>query len=83
MKVQERQKPGLLRTLSGLASSAMKLASQVWTVTRRRDESVATIASKPVAEIYHQKIIADPEKHIEELAAARKPYANVPFDMID
>ena len=38
---------------------------------------------KPVAEIYQQQAVGDVDAHIRSLAKARKPYANVPVDMID
>jgi hypothetical protein len=41
-------------------------------------------AAKPRgAKIFKRTPITDPAKHIEELSAARKPHANVPFDVLD
>jgi hypothetical protein len=38
---------------------------------------------EPTAPIYKQTSIDDPAKHIRELSETRRPYANVPHDMID
>jgi hypothetical protein len=82
MSVREREK-SFLETLAERFRSVIKAMSDFSTARRRPENVVAATSSPPVAEVYQQQIVADPEKHIEELAAARKPYANVPFDMID
>jgi hypothetical protein len=84
-------------TVGVVGSAVVSLASAVasysvlWgsLAARRRierageaDPSVAT-EDKPVAEIYQQHAVSDADTHIRNLAKARKPYANVPLDMID
>ena len=83
MKVHQREK-SVRETVTALVRLLISSVSGFSARYSRSEKSVVPATSAlPVAEIYQQQIIADPKKHIEELAAARTPYANVPFDMID
>ena len=87
MTAKEREKPhGFRAGFTFLRSLATALISYARTARLDRDDQTTQAAIQlgpTVAEIYHQRTIADPEKHIEEMAATGKPFANVPLDMID
>jgi hypothetical protein len=83
MKARQREKT-LREKLADLVRPVISFVSGFSAHDSQSEKRAVTTASAlPVAEIYQQQIITDPKKHIEELAAARTPYANVPFDMID
>ena len=68
--------------LLGTLKELFRSAAGTMTHASAPEPKVAEKA-EPTIPVYQQTTIKNPQKHIQELAAAKRPYANVHFDVIE